>query len=46
MAHYISDRILVMQRGHIVESGTADELFANPQTDYTRTLLEAIPRIK
>ena len=46
VAHYISDRILVMQRGHIVESGTADELFANPQTDYTRTLLEAIPRIK
>lgn len=46
VAHYISDRILVMQRGHIVESGTADELFANPQTDYTRSLLEAIPRIK
>ena len=46
VAHYISDRILVMQRGRIVESGTADELFANPQTDYTRTLLEAIPRIK
>lgn len=46
VAHYISDRILVMQRGRIVESGTADELFSNPQTDYTRSLLEAIPRIK
>ena len=46
VAHYISDRILVMQRGRIVESGTADELFSNPQTDYTRSLLDAIPRIK
>ncbi len=45
VAHYISDRIMVMQRGRIVESGTADEVFANPQTEYTRTLLDAIPRI-
>ena len=43
---FLSDRIMVMQQGRIVESGTADELFSNPQTDYTRTLLEAIPRIK
>ena len=45
VAHYISDRIMVMQRGRIVESGTADDIFRNPQTDYTRTLLDAIPRI-
>ena len=45
VAHYISDRIMVMQRGQIVESGTADEVFSNPQTDYTRSLLDAIPRI-
>ena len=45
VAQYISDRIMVMQRGRIVESGTADEVFGNPQTDYTRSLLEAIPRI-
>lgn len=45
VAHYISDRIMVMQRGRIVESGTADEVFSNPQTDYTRSLLDAIPRI-
>ena len=43
---FLSDRIMVMQQGRIVESGTADEVFSNPQTDYTRTLLEAIPRIK
>ncbi len=42
---FLSDRIMVMQKGKIVESGTPDDLFRNPQTAYTRTLLEAIPRI-
>ena len=42
---FLSDRIMVMQQGRIVESGTPDELFANPQTDYTRTLISAIPRL-
>ena len=43
---FLSDRIMVMQKGRIVESGSPDELFAHPQTDYTRTLIEAIPRIE
>ncbi len=42
---FLSDRIMVMQQGRIVETGTPDELFANPQTDYTRTLISAIPRL-
>ncbi len=42
---FLSDRIMVMQQGRIVESGTPDELFANPQTEYTRTLISAIPRL-
>ena len=42
---FLSDRIMVMQQGRIVETGAPDELFAHPQTDYTRTLIEAIPRI-
>ena len=46
VAHYISDRIMVMQRGRIVESGSPDDIFLNPQTEYTRTLIDAIPRIK
>lgn len=45
VVHYMADRIMVMQKGRIVESGTPDDLFHNPQTDYTRTLIEAIPRI-
>lgn len=46
VVHYMADRIMVMQKGRIVESGIPEEIFNNPQTDYTRTLLAAIPRIE
>ena len=39
----IAHTVGVMQRGRIVESGTAREIFDHPRTDYTRTLLDAIP---
>ena len=42
---YISDRMAVMLAGKIVETGQADEIFANPQHDYTRTLLSAVPSL-
>ena len=42
---YLSDRIMVMEKGKIVEQGPAEELFAHPQHPYTRRLLDAIPRI-
>ncbi len=42
---FLSDRIMVMQQGRIVETGTPDELFADPHTEYTRTLISAIPRL-
>jgi peptide/nickel transport system ATP-binding protein len=41
---YMADDILVMSRGEIVERGTAQELYANPQHPYTKQLLAAIPR--
>ena len=41
----LADRVCVMKSGAYVESGTAAEVFANPQTDYTRALLAAIPRL-
>jgi len=43
MVKYISDRIGVMHLGHIVETGTTDEIFTNPIHPYTKSLLSAIP---
>ncbi len=43
IVHYISDRILVMKEGQIVEQGTAHELFISPKHPYTKALVEAIP---
>jgi peptide/nickel transport system ATP-binding protein len=43
VVHYISDRILVMQKGKMVETGTAMEVFHHPREDYTRQLVESIP---
>lgn len=40
---YMSDQLLVMNKGKIEELGDADEIYANPQTEYTKRLIEAIP---
>ncbi|MCH9611179.1 MAG: Oligopeptide transport ATP-binding protein OppF [Chlamydiales bacterium] len=44
VVRYFCDRILVMYRGKIVESGTSAELFENPQHPYTQQLISSIPR--
>ena len=41
----IADRVAVMQAGRLVESGTAAEVLGNPQHDYTRALLAAVPEL-
>ncbi|MEV8264195.1 ABC transporter ATP-binding protein [Microbacterium sp. NPDC077057] len=38
-----SDLVCVMEKGKVVEQGTVDEIFANPQEEYTDRLLQAIP---
>jgi peptide/nickel transport system ATP-binding protein len=43
--HHMSDRILVMKDGRVVESGTANEVFEHPQDPYTQRLLTALPRL-
>lgn len=43
VVHYISDTILVMQQGRIVESGKSEDVYTNPQNDYTKKLIAAIP---
>jgi oligopeptide transport system ATP-binding protein len=39
----MSDRIAVMNRGQIVELGPAEDVYTNPQDDYTKALLSAVP---
>ena len=41
---YMSDQLLVMNKGKIEELGDADEIYENPQTEYSRKLIEAIPK--
>jgi peptide/nickel transport system ATP-binding protein len=41
----VSDRVAVMHNGKLVELANADTLYTNPQHDYTRTLLAAVPRL-
>lgn len=43
MVKYISDRIGVLHLGHLLETGTTDEIFENPIHPYTKSLLSAIP---
>lgn len=43
---YMADRILVMENGKIIEQGNRDEVFNNPKEEYTRMLLNSIPKIK
>jgi len=43
MVKYISDRIGVLHLGYMVETGTAEEIFANPIHPYTKSLLSAVP---
>ena len=41
----MADRVVVMYRGRIVETGTVEQIFENPQEDYTKALLAAVPKL-
>lgn len=41
----LSDYVLVMRRGEIVERGTPDEVYGAPKSEFTKTLLAAVPRL-
>jgi peptide/nickel transport system ATP-binding protein len=43
VVRYISDRIMVMHKGKIVEQGAADEVYYHPKNEYTKNLLASIP---
>src|SRR6187431_2180550 len=43
VVRYISDRIMVMHKGKIVEQGAADEVYYHPKNEYTKNLIASIP---
>ena len=45
VVEHISDQVLVMTEGKIVEQATSDEIYNNPQHPYTRKLLDAVPSL-
>lgn len=45
VVHYISNRIMVMNKGRIEETGSADQIYFHPKKEYTRNLIAAIPKI-
>ena len=46
VVHFLSDRIMVMRSGKLIELDDADNLFTHPKDPYTQRLLDAIPRIE
>ncbi|HHW58575.1 MAG TPA: ABC transporter ATP-binding protein [Clostridia bacterium] len=44
-AYYISDKIVVLYKGSVVESGSIEKVFSNPMHPYTRMLLDSIPQL-
>ncbi|MBC7961135.1 MAG: ABC transporter ATP-binding protein [Vallitaleaceae bacterium] len=45
LAYYISDKVYIMEHGKIVESGTAEEVIIHSKADYTKRLINDVPKI-
>jgi peptide/nickel transport system ATP-binding protein len=45
VVRFMSDRLIVMKSGTIEEMGDADEIYSNPKSEYTKKLLDAIPKV-
>lgn len=46
VVHYISNRIMVMNKGKIEETGTADQIYFHPKNEYTQKLIASIPKVE
>ena len=45
VVRYMCDRIMVMNKGKIIESGLAEDVYYRPKSEYTKQLIEAIPKV-
>jgi peptide/nickel transport system ATP-binding protein/oligopeptide transport system ATP-binding protein len=45
VVEHISDYVLVMHHGKIVEAASAEQIYENPQHEYTQNLLKAVPQL-
>jgi peptide/nickel transport system ATP-binding protein len=45
LAYYLSDSVYIMEHGKIVERGSADDVILRPQADYTKRLINDVPKI-
>ena len=45
LGNYVSDRTIILRHGAIVEIGATEKIFGNPQHEYTRMLLSAVPEL-
>jgi ABC-type oligopeptide transport system ATPase subunit len=45
LGNYVSDQTIILRHGAIVETGETEKVFGNPQHDYTKTLLSAVPEL-
>jgi ABC-type oligopeptide transport system ATPase subunit len=45
LGNYISDKTMILRRGAVVEMGPTERVFGNPQHEYTRSLLTAVPQL-
>jgi peptide/nickel transport system ATP-binding protein len=46
VVRFISDRIMVMRNGKMVELGYAEQVFNKPESSYTQELLDAVPKVR
>lgn len=45
VVRHICDHVIVMNQGKVIEQGTTESVFAHPQNDYTRQLIDSVPRL-
>jgi ABC-type oligopeptide transport system ATPase subunit len=45
VVRHVCDHVIVMNRGKVLENGTTEAVFAQPENEYTRQLIQSVPRL-